>query len=288
MVVWPRRRAGDPTAAVERLAGKRGALLRANAVALLACGVLLALAPAAGGAVRVAQSAYDPSHSGSVLAFATQAGDVVVRSPGRPEIVYQNASQPALHGRYLAYVDGAGVRIVRWLDGTEVARISSQTASRPALEWPLLAFVRRDSGYKRIIVRNLVKGGQKVHVSVRAGVQLGRPSLRSGRLAWHTVTRTQSSVVLKALKGGKRVVARSKVALVSNPSLYRSRIVWTEERSGVSYVRLGWVGAGQRRSLERMRTRVRAYWTTTLGSGRAYWTRWTLASGAAAIYRGNY
>jgi hypothetical protein len=93
---------------------------------------------------------------------------------------------------------------------------------------------------------------------------------------------------VKALKGSKRVVARSKVALLSNPSLYRSRIMWTEERSGVKYVRLGWVAAGQRRSLERMRTRTRAYWTTTLGSGRAYWTRWTLGSGAASIYRANY
>jgi hypothetical protein len=288
MVVWPRRRKDDPTAAVERLVGKRRALLRANALALLACGVLLAVAPSAGGAVRVAQNAYDPSYSGRVLAFATQGGDVVVRSPGRPEIVYQDASQPALHGQYLAYVDGAGVRVVRWLDGTEVARIALQTASRPALEWPLLAFVRRDNGYKRIVVRNVVKGGQKVHVSVKAGVQLGRPSLRNGRLAWHTVTRTQSTVVLKPLKGGKRVVARSKVALLSNPSLHRSRIVWTEQRSGVIYVRAGWVGLGQRRTLEQMRTRARAYWTTTLGSGRAYWTRWTLATGGAAIYRGTY
>jgi len=288
MVVWPRRRAADPTAAVELLAGKRGALLRANAVALLACGVLLALAPSAGGAVRVAQNAYDPSHSGRVLAFATQGGDVVVRSPGRPEIVFQNASQPALHGKYLAYVDADGVRIVRWLDRTEVGRVPSPTAHRPALDWPLVAFVRRDGGAKRIVVRNVVKDGHKVHVSVKAAAQLGRPSLRNGRLAWHTVTRRQSSVMLKPLKGKKRIVARSKVALVSNPSLYRSRVVWTEERSGVSYVRLGWVGAGQRRSLERMRTRARAYWTTTLGSGRAYWTRWTLASGGAAIYRANY
>ena len=288
MVVWPRRRAGDPTAAVERLAGKRGALLRANAIALLACGVLLALAPTAGGAVRVAQNAYDPSHSGKVLAFATQSGNVVVRSPGRPEIVYPNASQPALHGKYLAYVDGAGVRIVTWLDGTEVGRVPSGTASRPALDWPLVAFVRRDGGWKRIVVRNVVKGGHKVHVSVRASAQLGRPSLRHGRLAWHAVTRTQSSVMWKPLKGSKRVVARSKVALVSYPALYRSRIVWTEQRSGVSYVRLGWVGVGQRRSLERMRTRARGYWTTTIGSSRAYWTRWTLASGAASIYRANY
>jgi hypothetical protein len=286
MVVWPRRRTGDPTAAVERLAGKRGALLRANALALLACGVLLAAAPAAGGAVRVAQNAYDPSYSGRVLSFATQGGDVVVRSPGRPEIRYQNASQPALHGQYLAYRDGAGVRVVRWLDGTEVARVAG--AARPALEWPLMAFVRRDGGWRRIVVRNLVTGGHKIHVSVRVGAQLGRPSLRNGRLAWHTVTRAQSSVVLKPLKGRKRVVARSKVALLTNPSLYRSRIIWTEQRSGVISVRAGWVGRSQRRTLERARTRTRAYWTTSLGSGRAYWTRWTLATRAAAIYRGTY
>jgi hypothetical protein len=178
------------------------------------------------------------------------------------------------------------VRIVRWSDGTPVASVPN--AARPALEWPLLAFIRREGGYKRIIVRNVVKGGHRVHVSVGTSAQLGRPSLRNGRLAWHTVTRSQSSVLWKPLKGSKRVVARSKIALLTNPSLYRSRIVWTEARSGVSYVRLGWVGAGQRRSLERMRTRARGYWTTTIGAGRAYWTRFTLATGAAAVYRGTY
>ncbi|MGH3012190.1 MAG: hypothetical protein ACRDMY_10215, partial [Gaiellaceae bacterium] len=44
MVVWPRRRTGDPTAAVERLTRRRGALLKANALALVACAVLLGLA----------------------------------------------------------------------------------------------------------------------------------------------------------------------------------------------------------------------------------------------------
>jgi hypothetical protein len=289
MVVWPRRRAADPTAAVERLAGKRGALLRANAVALLACGVLLALAPTAGGAVLIAQGAYDPSHSGTALAFATQGGDVVVRSPGRPEIVYQNASQPALSGPYLAYVDGAGIRIVRWANGNEVGRVANPAASLPALDWPRLAFVRRDTRHKRIVVRNVVGGGYKVHVSVARTVDLGRPSLRSGRLAWHAAARGGSTVFVKGLNStARRIVARSKIALLQSPSLYRSRIVWTEERSGVSYVRLDWVGVGPRRTLERMRTRLRGYWTTTLGPGRAYWTRWTLGSGAAAIYRGTY
>jgi len=286
MLVWPRGRAADPTAAVERLIGKRGALLRANALALLACGVLLALAPAAGGAVRVAQNAYDPSFHAGTLAFATQSGDVVVRAPGVPQIVYPNASQPALSGQYLAYVDGAGIRVVRWADGTEVGRVANTTASRPALEWPKVAFVRRDAGAKRIVVRHVIKGGHKIHVSVSAGVDLGRPSLRSGRLAWHTATRRESRVMVKPLtSNAARIVARSKIALVSNPSLHLSRIVWTEARSGVSYLRLGWVVPRPARALERMRSRTRAYWTTTLGSGRAFSTRWTLASGAAAIYR---
>jgi hypothetical protein len=286
MVVWPRRRAADPTAAVERLTARRGALLRANALALLACGALLAAAPAADGAVLVAQNAYDPSYNASNLAFATQGGNVVVRSPGSPDVVFQNASQPALSGPYLAYVDGGGIRIVRWANGTEVSRIANTAASRPALAWPLLAFIRRDANHKRIVVRNVVKGGYKIHVSVARTVDLGRPSLRNGRLAWHAAARTGSTVFVKGLNSkARRIVARSKIALVQNPSLYLSRIVWTEHRSGVSYLRLGWVGAKQRRALERMRTRSRGYWTTSLGSGLVYSTRWTLSSGAAAVYR---
>ena len=83
MVVWPRRRGDDPTAAVERLAGRRGALLRANAAALVACGVLLALAPAAGGAVVVQSRALDPSVDGAAIAFASQQDGSVHIRPGR-------------------------------------------------------------------------------------------------------------------------------------------------------------------------------------------------------------
>ena len=83
MVVWPRRRADDPTAAVERLTSRRGALLRANVVALVACGVLLAVAPAAsGGVTRIAQNALDPTVDRGNIAFATASGNVVVRPAG--------------------------------------------------------------------------------------------------------------------------------------------------------------------------------------------------------------
>ena len=146
MVVWPRRRADDPTAAVEGLARRRGALLRANAVALVACAILLGLAPTAGGATLVVGQAIDPSVSGTTLAFARQSGDVVVRPAGGADVVFPNASQPSLSGEYLAYVDDQGIRVVRWQDGTEIDRIDGADVSRPALNWPDLAYVRRGIG----------------------------------------------------------------------------------------------------------------------------------------------
>ncbi len=291
MVVWPRRRSGDTTAAVERLAERRGTLLRANAVALLACGILLAVAPAAGGATLVVQDAYDPSFSDDVLAFATVDERVVVRPlGGGPDVVYPNASQPSLQGEYLAYVDAGGIRVVRWATGEEVGRVDNPTASHPALEWPLVAFVRRDPSYRRLVVRNLETGGYVIHVSVKPGFDLGRPSLRGGRLAWHVASRKQSRIVLKTLAtGARRVVARSSIALLENPAVIGPRIAWVEGRSGVSHLRLGWVQAGRKRTtVESMRTRLRAYWTTSAGAGVVYSTRWTLSSGASAIYRTNF
>ena len=287
MVVWPRRRTDDPTAAVERLTRRRGALLRANAVALVVCGILLAVAPAAGGATLVQGAAYDPSFSGGAIAFATKAGDVVVRpGGGSPDEVFSDVSQPSLDGQYLAVNDGAGIGVVNWTNGNEVARVDNPNASRPALDWPLVAFVVRDGGFKRLVVRNLQTGGSKIHVSVQASLQLGRPSLSGGRLAWHVASRKQSMIVLKVLSSGaKRVVARSRIGLLQNPTVLSSHIAWVDSRSGASHLRLRRVRGGPRTTVEAMRTRARAYWTTSLAPGAVYSTRWTLATGAAAIYR---
>ena len=54
-----------------------------------------------------------------------------------------------------------------------------------------------------------------------------------------------------------------------------------EDRS----VRLARVWGGPRTTVETMRTRLRAYWTTSLAPGAVYSTRWTLATGASAVYR---
>jgi hypothetical protein len=286
MVVWPRRRAGDATAAVERLTSRRRALLRANAVALVACAVLLGLAPAANGATLVARSALDPSASGNAVAFARQAGSVVVRPSSGPDVVFPNASQPALSGEYLAFVDDQGILVVRWRDGTEVARVAGTNVSHPALHWPNLAFVRRDADAKRIVVRNLVSGERKYPVKVAPSVDLGRPSLRRGRLAWHMVTRRESRIVFRNLAGrSRRTVARTEIGRLSDPSLFGKRIIWVDARSGVTYLRQRRLGSTKRRNLARLEGRARSYWTTSLSGTAAYMTRWTIASGAAAIYK---
>jgi hypothetical protein len=285
MVVWPRRRASDPSAAVERLTGRRRTLLRANAIALVVCGILLALAPAAGGA-RFARAALDPSASGHAVAFARQSGVVVVRPSSGPDVVFRNASQPALSGRYLAYVGSRGIRVVRWRNGELVARLTSHGARRPALAWPRIAYVRRDSNRKRLILRNFETGNVDVIASVRPSTDLGRPSLRHGRLAWPTVSRKRSLIkVLRLWNGARQTVARTRIGRLSAPSLYYRKVIWVDARSGVTRLKQWRIGSSKRRVLATIRSRAVSYWTTSRGPNACYMTRWRIASGAAEIHK---
>jgi hypothetical protein len=284
-LVWPRGRGGEGADIAERLAGRRPTLLRANAVALVACGALLALAPAAQGA-RVALG-LDPTVSGGVLAWGRQNGSVVVRPPGGPDIVY-TGSEPTLDGEYLAYRNEDGIRIVRWEGGDHVAQVTGNV-SLPALDWPLLAFVRRDPTRKRLVVRNLQSGSVRLYASTMLSVDLGRPSLRHGKLAWHVVTRSSSRIrILTLSTGRRRTVASSKVNLLCNPAVFRSRILWVEARSGLSRVRLGSAGGGRVRTIGRVRSRDLQYWTTAIGYRVAYATRWAMSTGAASVYRSGF
>jgi hypothetical protein len=140
-----------------------------------------------------------------------------------------------------------------------------------------------------IVVRNLNTGTQRVCARVRRSLDLGRPSLRGRRLAWHTASRRASSILTKTI-GAKtpHVVARSRISLLANPSLNGSRIVWVEQRSGRSYLRLGSVKNRSARTLELFSGRGRTYWTTSMGAGWVYATRWWLASGSASVLRTRY
>jgi hypothetical protein len=282
-LVWPRGRSDGGAEAAERLAGRRPALLRTNAAALTACGVLLAFAPAAQGA-RVT-SGLDPTVSGGVLAWGRQDGSVVVRPSAGSDRSYSGAAEPSVDGEYLAYRDANGIRIVRWQVDETVARLNG-AVSLPALDWPLIAFVRRDATRQHVVVRNLQTGSHRAYGSAPVSADLGRPSLRHGKLAWHMGTRGSSRVNLVVLSAGRRrIVARSKVNQLCNPAVYGSRILWVEGRSGSSALKLGWTGGGPVRTLARIYGRNLGYWTTALGSGVAYTTRWTLTTRAAAVHR---
>ncbi|HSK15515.1 MAG TPA: hypothetical protein VK915_05045 [Gaiellaceae bacterium] len=292
MVVWPRRREADPTEAVERLVRRQGALRRVNAVALVAGAVVLLLAPAGGAATRIAPGALDPSVSGKVLAYATKEGNVVVQPPGEEPILFEEARQPALHGKYLAYVDDQGIRVLTWRDGEDVpdARIAGANVSRPALHWPQIAFLRRDAKKQRIVVRNLETGASRAGASAGLAADVGRPSLRHGRLAWHVTTSKLSRVFVRVLTSDKRLlVAKTKIGAFSNPSLHHSQIVWAHARPQETHLRLGRVGTTKnRRTIAKLGNRNNRYWTTSLRNGAAFYTRWNVPTGGAAVWRQNY
>jgi hypothetical protein len=281
-LVWPRRRGGDPVEAVERIAAWRPALVRANVVGLAACAALLGLAPMAHGAA--VSAGLDPSVSRGNLAWATQNGSVVVRSDG-VDTVFPAASAPSLDGGLLAYLDGDGIRVVRWSTGEEVARIAGN-ASRPSLDWPRIAYRTDYDRTRRIVLRNLESGGRWTLARATRPTDLGRPSLQAGRVAWHASNRARSQIRLMTISTGRRrTIAQSRVALLRHPALTGKRILWTDERSGRAWLRLRRISGGRVGTLGGMRTRRVGYWTTALNSRAAYATRWSLRTGRATVYR---
>ena len=105
-------------------------------------------------------------------------------------------------------------------------------------------------------------------------------------LAWHVVSRKRSLVLVRTLStGNRRTVASSRIGWLIDPSVFRSQVSWVDSRFGVSSLKLTSLGSGKRRVLVRIRGRKACYWSTSLASGTVYMTRWTVASGAAAVYK---
>ena len=277
-LVWPRRRGAEATEAVERILARRPALVRANVAGLAACAALLALASTAEAARKVT-TGLDPTVDRGVLAVAKQNGTVVVR--GR---VFERASAPSIDGGRMAYVDPWGIRVVEWRTNRKIARVRGNV-SLPSLDWPLLAFHSDTGGVRRIVLKNLKTGRSRTVTRVSSRIDLGRPSLRAGRIAWHAASKTRSRIRLMFLSSGRReVVARSRVALLRHPALNRWRILWTDERSGRAFLRHRRISGGRVHTRGRLRSRRIAYWTTALYRSTAYATRWSLGTRRASVY----
>lgn len=288
MVVVPALREPEVTAAVERLARLRPALVRANGLVLAACAVALALAPAAGaGGMALGPTGLNLDPTANTKVFAHTSGakgsaQVIVRPPGGAPIAYAG-STPSLHGPMLAYQEGPDVRIVRWATGEEVARMPD--ASKPALRWPWLAFRRdADGGRKLLRLKNMKTGEARLVARLGPKTDLGRPALHNGRLAWHTAAPKGSRILLYGLSTRRtRIVVGTKIALLGNPALGGPRIAWTEQRRTGSTLFVQRIGTKKKRQIAKTKQGTRVFWTTALDLDFAYVTRWFVPERTARI-----
>jgi hypothetical protein len=80
-------------------------------------------------------------------------------------------------------------------------------------------------------------------------------------------------------------VMATTIALLSNPSLSSTRILWIKQRQGISSALVRKLRRPQIRLLARVSSQRTFYWTTDLYGLTAYVTRWTVAGGVARIRR---
>lgn len=232
-------------------------------------------------------SQLDPAAARVTFAYTQRDGDapsVVVRPGAGPSVRYANAESPSLDGQLLAYADAAGIRVVRWLSGKEAARIPG-ALSKPALDWPLLVFRRKlGDGRTQLRLRNLETGVSRRLTTAGAQTDLGRPSIGGGRVAWHVANGGGSRIVLYHLATGtRRVLFRTKIALVSNPALTRTHVVWIQQRQGISSVNVRRISGRTVSQIASVGGNGTLFWTTDAYDHIAYVTRWRLSTGAARI-----
>ena len=256
----------------------------------MAAAVAAALATAGPAAAQqtTLTGSYDPSAWGlgtAVGVLRAGAPSVVVRPPHRPSVTFPDARSPALDGPLLAYVDATGIRVVRWATGEQVARVDG-ALSKPALDWPDLAYVRSGAGL-RLQLTDLITGRTRLIAKAAPTVDLGRPALRRGVIAWHVAAGRRSQIRLAAVAGYRygrsKLIAASVSGLQVNPSLASGHILWVEQAASVSYLHLRRITGGPVRTLARLRGPSRILWTTALGSRTAYVTRWNPTAGRARI-----
>ena len=288
MVALPARGRRDPAAAVERLARRRRVLRPANAIMLAVLAGAIAATPAL--AQGGASGKYDPAAwDGVVAATVSSPGGppaVVVRPRLVPPVRFEGAHSPALDGDLLAYADAAGIRVVNWRTGQEMLRLPAPdgTLTKPALDWPLVAYVRVFPRSQRLELFNASNGRTRRYARTLGATDLGRPALRNGVIAWHVAAGRHSEIrVAHVARRGYRVLATSVTGLQINPSIAAGRILWVEQAGSFSYLHIRRLAGGRVRTLATLRGPSRFLWTTALASRTAYATRWNPISGRAEL-----
>jgi hypothetical protein len=260
----------------------------ANAVALAVLAGAVAATPAV--AQTSASGVYDPAAwDGIVAVTASTPGSppaVVVRPGGAPPVRFEGGHSPALDGDLLAYADAAGIRVVNWRTGQEMLRLPAPdgTLTKPALDWPLVAYVRVFPRSQRLELFNAATGRTRRYARTLGATDLGRPALRNGVIAWHVAAGRHSEIrVGRVARRGYRVLATSVSGLQINPSIGSGRILWVEQAGSSSYLHIRRLAGGRVRTLASLRGPSRFLWTTALARRTAYATRWNPVTGRAEL-----
>ena len=269
MVVWPRRPAEDPTAAVERLtrqargppAGERGRARRLRRPARARAGGRRGDPRRRHGARpdRQRRRRSPSRRRAGTSSCGRRAGPTSSTRTHRSRRSRASTSPTSTTG---------GIRVVRWQDGTEVARIDGarRLAARARLARPrFVSVAARIASASRARPR---ERQTKRPATVAPGVDLGRPSLRNGRLAWHVVTRNavadRRPDALEQRRPARRSPGRRSAG---SPTRRSADAADLGRRALGSHLPPAGVGSTSksRRMLARIRGRSASYWTTSLG-----------------------
>jgi hypothetical protein len=280
-----------PAGFVDRMAPLYRPMRRVNAVALAALALALFVAPAGAATLALGPgSQLDPAISDDgTLAYTQRADDgttaVRVRPVAGATLTVPAASEPSIRGAYLAYRDAAGVTVVKWRTNQPVTRLAGGW-SKPAISWPYLAAILARGVRERVVLIDLRTGKRRFLDVIRNGDDLGRPSIDRAFVVWHKTTRTSSRLLIANVHSGRVATLRaSRRLLVSNPSLRGGVVVWVEQNLGVSRLRQRRI-AGDHRTRTRLRVATpRLFWTTAVGAGGVYVTRWNTNNNHAFIDR---
>jgi hypothetical protein len=277
-----------PEAAERTLIDRTGAMRRANAVVLVAVAALLvAAAPAPAAPLPLGPgSQLDPTASDGALAYTQRDARgvrVVVAAPHQSPVVLDHASAPSLDGPLVAVHQGDDVRVLRWADGRELARVHG--AIRPALRNGNLAFERRRGPRLQLVIQHL-KDGRRVLVASVTNAVLSRPSLRGGRVAWTVTRRGESALYTARIDGrARQLLVRTRVGVLGAPALGSRWLAYTETRATGAQLLARSLTKPLTTTLLRLDGRRSALWTTALVGRTAYVTRWSTGTGVARILR---
>ena len=291
---------------------KRPALLRVArtaAAAGLAVASVALVSENAAAATRVAADARDPTVAGDLVAWETSSRIVLVRPEGQ---VFVLGRDPALGGSLFAWRSGNAVTIMRAADLGRVATLELAGVDALAISDTWLVYRRRTAeGSDELVAHQLATGDARVIASARPPAQLGRPALDGETVVFHHATaRTSSIVEVDLAQSATRVLRRSAVEELTNPSiagdalLYvrrtsrRQRLVLTTRAAGArERVLLRAAGTSFRDSgfqrgysthtrTPRAGRRAKAsFWTTALSAGYAYVTLDPVGRGRPTLIR---